>query len=221
MLANISPDLVEYTHKLVTAGLDSDNIENVGDDVDTILRLAGVENLTHLLKIKDALERMKLQKEKERMRPLIPNNVYIINDSSSRTFASLVEIYLQLRGHHVTRNSFSLLEADHENIMEADTVIVVLQKESCEEIDYLVLDEIELVQKFDKNMVMVVEETANITHLGDDIENMEDVKVIRWIHDYQEAAVDKIENQIHHAPYCKSFKHFRSVSMDSGIDSCF
>ena len=221
MLANISPDLVEYTHKLVSAGLDSENIENVGGDVETNLRLAGVENLTHLLKIKDALERIKHQKERVRMRSILPNNVYIITDSKSKTFASLVEIYLQLRGHHVIRNSFSLLEADHESIMEADTVVAVLQKESCEEVEDLVLDEIEHVQKCDKNLVMVVEEVANIAHFWDNIKNMEEIKVIRWIHDYQEAAVDKIENQIQQVPCCKSFNHLRSISMDSGIDSCF
>ena len=54
-LQAVSADLVEYTHKLVRAGLRIEAGEDI-EDMDTALRSAGVENIGHLIKIREMME---------------------------------------------------------------------------------------------------------------------------------------------------------------------
>ena len=90
-LRNISSELVEYTHRLVTFGLTKQYMDSLAiEDVDNALKQAGVDNLAHRYKIKQAL-RTKPEKVEE-------YDVYLSYVETSKTLASLVEIYLKMRG---------------------------------------------------------------------------------------------------------------------------
>ena len=70
-------------------------------------------------------------------------------------------------------------------------------------------------------MILVVEEHLNLNQKDVSV-NLEEVKVVRWIHDYQEAAIDRLEKIIttETVKYLENSMKTRSISVDSGIDIC-
>ena len=98
-LEAVSSDLVEYTHRLVRAGLRIEAREDI-EDMDTALRSAGVENIGHLIKIREMMEQEISSRSSSQSSSSLTGlaSVHIMSsgDSHSRTFASLVQIYLQL-----------------------------------------------------------------------------------------------------------------------------
>ena len=63
VLSDVSEDLVEYSHNMISSGLNVDTIDMV-EDIEYRLREAGVDNITHFYKIKETLEREQIQKLK-------------------------------------------------------------------------------------------------------------------------------------------------------------
>jgi len=200
LLASTSSDLVEHTHRLVTSGLSLENIDLV-DNIHLRLAEAGIENNLHLQKIQAVLER-------EKNKP--KGKVHITYDSRSRTFGSLVDIYLKLRGFQTTGSGES------GSVLHSDCLVVVLI-----DTDGLQTSEEEIKDALENGLtvVLVVEEHLN---LNDVSWNLEEVKIVRWIHDYQEAVIDRIEKIIT-TDTVKSLENSmktRSISVDSGIDDC-
>ena len=229
-LQEVSADLVEYTHRLVSAGL---TIETVGEveDIDTALRTAGVENIGHLIKIREMMEQEMSSRSSSVSESSLArlSSVHIISgeDSHSRTFASLVQIYLQLRGLDVTKTEAGFLSSlDTENILDAEAVIVVLQGEY--KYDEVMEEEISIAQELDKNIILVVDEHFDLGRVENLLDDSDNVKTIRWIHDYQDAAVTRIVQFIQERESWsveQSSGKMRcsqklSVSVDSGIDVC-
>ena len=231
-LQEVSADLVEYTHRLVSAGL---TIETVGEveNIDTALRTAGVENIGHLIKIREMMEQEMSSRSSSVSESSLArlSSVHIISggDSHSRTFASLVQIYLQLRGLDVTKTEAGFLSSlDTENILDAEAVIVVLQGDY--KYDEVMEEEISIAQELDKNIILVVDEHFDLGRVLNLFDDSDSVKTIRWIHDYQDAAVTRIvqfiqteERESWSAE--QSWDKMRcsqklSVSVDSGIDVC-
>ena len=205
LLSSTSPDLVEHTHRLVTSGLSLENIDLV-DNISLRLTEAGIENNLHLLKIQALLER-----EKKKLK----GKVHITYDSRSQTFGSLVDIYLKLRGFQTT-GSGGQSRTERTSVLHSDFLVVVLI-----DTDGLQATEEEIKDALESGLsvVLVVEERLN---LNDVSWNLEEVKVVRWIHDYQEAAIDRIEKIIT-TDGVKSLENSmktRSISVDSGINDC-
>ena len=223
ILTEISEDLVEYSHNMITAGLIVDTIDIV-DDIEYRLKEAGVDNITHFYKIKEMLERQQIQKLKQN--PINMNNsIYITSDIHSRTFASLVQLYLQLRGVNSITNDFTRFRINMENIIDSDNFVAVLQSSSDDKIDEVLMEEIKLAQELKKNIILVVDEKFE-QDIIDTIDHVEDITMIRWIHDYQKAAMDRIEKFIRTSAVLDKnqnigcYSKLQSVSIDSGIDVC-
>jgi len=231
-LQEVSADLVEYTHRLVSAGLTIETVEEV-EDIDTALRAAGVENIGHLIKIRDMMEQEMSSRSSSVSESSLTrlSSVHIISgeDSHSRTFASLVQIYLQLRDLDVTKTEAGFLSSlDTENILDAEAVIVVLQGEY--RYDEAMEEEISIAQKLDKNIILVVDENFDLGRVENLLDDSDSVKTIRWIHDYQDAAVTRIvqfiqteERESWSAEQSSGKMRCSqklSVSVDSGIDVC-
>ena len=231
-LQEVSADLVEYTHRLVSAGL---TIETLGEveDIDTALRTAGVENIGHLIKIREMMEQEMSSRSPSVSESALArlSSVHIISggDSHSRTFASLVQIYLQLRDLDVTKTEAGFLSSlDTENILDAEAVIVVLQGEY--RYDEVMEEEISIAQELDKNIILVVDEHFDLGRVENLFDDSDSVKTIRWIHDYQDAAVTRIvqfiqteERESWSAEQSSGKMRCSqklSVSVDSGIDVC-
>ena len=203
-LEDTSSDLLIYTHRLVTAGLITQNIEQIENVADR-LREVGIENRLHLLKIKEAFE-----KEKNKLRSKIP--LHITYHRKSQTLASLVDIYLKLRGFRTTKSQDS---SSKESLLVCECLVVVLDSH----IDQSVEDNIQLAINNGLKVLLVVDERLNLNegHL-----NLSGVEVVRWVHDYQEAAILKIERYVTHRGQRNhdNLMKTRSISVDSGIDIC-
>ena len=126
MLADISSDMVEFSHRLVTAGLAVETIGSV-TNIEERLDSANIDTLANYHKIKAALER---EQSKRRALTDLSEDVLVLSNHNSKTFASLVNIYLRLRGVNTTINT---------KLHHANTVVVVLEDSS--ELDS-VLDDI-------------------------------------------------------------------------------
>ena len=214
-LADTGVELVEFTHKLVRAGLQLETVtrEDLGD-LDTRLRLAGVESLAGRYRVREMLEA-------EARAAGAGGGVVVIGpgDSSSRTFTSLVTIHLQLRGLPVS------LDMATANLCATESVVLVLQHGAklAEEEDLLEL--VHSAQQQDKRIILVTDEMFDLGAVEGVLDTADlEVEHVRWIHDYQEAAVDKIEKLIRTGPTEKTntitcSKDFCG-SMDSGMDDC-
>lgn len=203
-----SSDLVEHTHTLVSSGLDMENIDLV-DNISLRLREAGIENNLHLVKIQALLER-----EKNKMK----GRVQITCDSRSQTFGSLVDLYLKLRGFQTTglRDEASG-ETESERTRHSECLLVVLTNTEALQTSE---EEIQDALQNGLTVVLVVEELLDLSEVS---WNLEEVTVVRWIHDYQEAVIDRIEKILTAETSVKSLENklkIRSVSVDSGIDVC-
>lgn len=200
LLASTSSDLVEHTHRLLTSGLSLENIDLV-DNISLRLAEAGIENNLQLQKIQAVLER-----EKNKLK----GKVHIAYDSRSQTFGSLVDIYLKLRGFQTTGSG------GQASVLHSDCLVVVLI-----DTDGLQTSEDEIKDALENGLtvVLVVEERLN---LNDVSWNQEEVKVVRWIHDYQEAVIDRLEKIITSdtVKCLENSMKTRSISVDSGIDDC-
>jgi len=196
VLASTSPDLVEHTHRLLSSGLCLENIDQI-DNISLRLAEVGIENSLHLGKIQAIFER---EKNKQK------GKVHIAHDSRSQIFGSLVDIYLKLRGFQTSGSR------ECGSIHDADILVVVLTNtDSLQTVE----EEIQEALHNGLPVVLVVEERLDL----DDVSwNLEEVKVVRWIHDYQDAVIDRIEKIIT-SDTVKSMKT-RSISVDSGIDEC-
>ena len=231
-LQEASPDLVQYTHRLVRHGLHMESMGEV-EDLDKALRSAGVENIGHLIKIREMLEQGRSSRSssvtcsESSLASLASVHITSGGDSHSRTFASLVQIYLQLRGLDVTKTEASFRSSlDTEHILDAEAVIVVLQGDYHH--DEVLEEELSTAQQLGKNIILVVDENFELRRVGDLLEQEDRVKTVRWIHDYQDAAVDRIV-QVISAGERQSWGHCSekmrlcsklSASIDSGIDVC-
>ena len=152
----------------------------------------------------------------EREKNKLKGKVHITYDSRSQTFGSLVDIYLKLRGFQTT-GSGGQSRTERTSVLHSDFLVVVLI-----DTDGLQATEEEIKDALESGLsvVLVVEERLNLNDLSWDLE---EVKVVRWIHDYQEAVIDKIEKIIT-TDGVKSLENkmkTRSISVDSGIDDCY
>ena len=197
-----SSDLVEHTHRLVSSGLSLENIE-LSDNISQRLEEAGIENNLHLVKI---------QALYERERNKLKGNVHITSDSKSQTLGSLVDIYLKLRGFQTTGGRES------ESLLHSDCLLVVLSNTDSLQASE---DQIQAALHHGLTVILVVEEHLNLNQKDVSV-NLEEVKVVRWIHDYQEAAIDRLEKIIttDTVKYLENSMKTRSISVDSGIDIC-
>ena len=230
-LRNISSELVEYTHRLVTRGLTHQYMDTLAiEDVEDALKHAGVENIAHRYKIKQAL---KTQPEK-----VEEYDVYLSYVETSKTFASLVEIYLRMRGLVVfkdLRDSTRISQESLANIDRSNSFVVVLPAnagEMLDKVDDAAKEEFIHAVEAGVTIIPVVEEDFKGTEDGSVGEllrqMMEGRRVVRWIHEYQEASMDKLEDIIRREGGRRGwgrggsdlqFSKMRSVSVDSGIES--
>ena len=214
-LADTGVELVEFTHKLVRAGLQLETVtrEDLGD-LDTRLRLAGVESLASRFRVREMLEA-------EARAAGAGGGVVVIGpgDSSSRTFTSLVTIHLQLRGLPVS------LDMATANLSATESVVLVLQHGAKLAKEEDLLELVHTAQQLDKRIILVTDEMFDLSTVEVVLDTADlDVEHVRWIHDYQEAAVDKIEKLIRTGATEKTniitcSKDFCG-SMDSGTDDC-
>ena len=195
-LKNINDDLAAYTYKLVSRGITDDYLDTLTmEEVDIVLKQVGIDNLAHRLLIK-----RRLGEGKEKY-------VQMISADDGRTLRSLVELKLKIRGVAITGENYSqnlvmVITKQNENILEEDNV----------------LEEILLAQENGVRVIALAEESAE---LSDEIIDLVEGRVVRWVHDYQEAAVDRLDSLLRleswREPTLKLCRR-RTESIDSGIE---
>ena len=220
-LRNISSELVEYTHRLVTFGLTKQYMDSLAiEDVDNALKQAGVDNLAHRYKIKQAL-RTKPEKVEE-------YDVYLSYVETSKTLASLVEIYLKMRGLVVFKDLRETTKISQQSLTKIDrstSFVVILP--TLDTVDDVAKEEFIHAVNAGMNIIPVVEEDFQLLEGGSsgDLarQMVEGRMVVRWIHEYQEASIDKLVDMVrrHSGGWMRhiQFSKMRSVSVDSGIES--
>jgi len=217
-LTNISSDLVEYTHKLVTHGLTQQVLTNLGtEDVDDVLKDAGIDNLGDRYKIKQAV---KTKAEEP--------NVYLIYLEESKTLASLVEINMKLRGFSVSKRDSTRINTDYlRNIDKSSNVVLVLPADAGT-VDDIAREELKYAMESCVNIVPLVEENFKMTEIESLLSHLvSGRRIVRWVHEYQNASMDRLESILRKEAeerrwqqgrsslqFCK----IRSLSIDSGID---
>ena len=220
-LRNISSELVEYTHRLVTFGLTKQYMDSLAiEDVDNALKQAGVDNLAHRYKIKQALG-TKTEKVEE-------YDVYLSYVETSKTLASLVEIYLKMRGLVVFKDLRETNKISQQSLTKIDrstSFVVVLP--TLDTVDDVAKEEFIHAVNAGVNIIPVVEEDFQLLEGGSsgDLarEMVEGRMVVRWIHEYQEASIDTLVDMVrrHSGGWMRhaQFSKMRSVIVDSGIES--
>lgn len=115
-----------------------------------------------------------------------------------------MEIYLRLRGFTATDIS-----------RQSEVLIAVLDNH----IDHQVEEHIKLALQNGQRVLLVVNERLKLNEV--DL-NLEGLEVVRWVHDYQKAGIDKIEKFItyNQDDDYNACLRTRSLSVDSGIDVC-
>ena len=217
-LTNINSDLVEYTHKLVTRGLTQQVLSNLGmEDVDDALKDAGIDNLGDRYKIKQAVRTNAEEPD-----------VYVIYLEESKTLASLVEINLKLRGLSVCKRDSTRSSEDFlRNIEKSSNVVVVLPADDGT-VDDFVREEIKYAMESGVNIIPLVEENFKVEETESLISHLVNGKrMVRWVHEYQNASMDRLESIVRReveemrgkqGRSCLQFSKMRSLSIDSGIE---
>lgn len=208
VLSNIGPDFTKYTYPLIQAGVDRTVFSTVNDDI--LLNECNIDNSIHRRRILGAIENVK------EMCPEVPNK----DDDSNKTLdvfvsyrrsngsqlASLLKVHLQLRGFSVFLDVERLEAGKFDNnllnsIRQAKYFLLVLTPNA---LDRCIKDD-ELKDWVHREIVQALQTKCNIIPIMDSFDWPEDGNLpedmrpiltfngIRWIHDYQDACVDKLE----------------------------
>jgi hypothetical protein len=206
MLMSINPELSIYTYRLLELGFDTNTLSMVTDDM--LKDLVCIQNPVHRSKILHISQEFSHieDMEMEILRKHI--EVFIsYRRSSGSQLASLIKVLLQLRGRKVFIDVDRLYAGKFDssllkNIQAANHFILVLspgamdrclEDEECED---WVHKEIRCALEHNRNIIPIFDpgfEWPEESRIPPDIRAITRFNGVRWVHEYQEACVDKLE----------------------------
>jgi len=210
-LSNVGPDFREYTYNLVNKDMSVDYMKKLGAlDLQDMMKEIGIENIVHQHKIVEALSCIdeEFQSNDSTDSSETSYDVYLTYPrSNGAELASLIKMQLELRGISVFLDSHQSNHLSKHNlrlIQETKHFVLILPPgglDSC-------LVENTGSEKLYKEIVAALASDANIVPVTDNFqwpdqeEVHEDVRAVsyfnsvRWVHDYQEACIGKLERFI-------------------------
>ncbi|XP_076296862.1 sterile alpha and armadillo motif isoform X5 [Lasioglossum baleicum] len=206
-LQSIGQEFSIYTYSMLNAGVDKDSIRNLSED--QLQTECGIANSIHRQRILDAIKNMQHNQlgSSEDESPDKSLDVFVsYRRSNGSQLASLLKVHLQLRGFSVFIDVERLEAGKFDNnllqsIRQAKHFLLVLTPKALER---CILDT-ECKDWVHREIVAALQSQCNIIPIIDNFqwpepeELPEDMRAVchfngvRWIHDYQDACVDKLE----------------------------
>lgn len=206
-LQSIGQEFSIYTYSMLNAGVDKDSIRNLSED--QLLTECGIANSIHRLRILDAIKNMQHNQlgSSEDESPDKSLDVFVsYRRSNGSQLASLLKVHLQLRGFSVFIDVERLEAGKFDNnllqsIRQAKHFLLVLTPKALERC----IQDSECKDWVHREIVAALQSQCNIIPIIDNFqwpepeELPEDMRAVchfngvRWIHDYQDACVDKLE----------------------------
>ncbi|KAK3914268.1 NAD(+) hydrolase sarm1 [Frankliniella fusca] len=202
----MGPEFSTYTYAMLNAGVDKDSIRCLSDD--QLINECGIANSIHRLRILESIRMMENCPDNSFQDNLDkPLDVFVsYRRSNGSQLASLLKVHLQLRGFRVFIDVERLEAGKFDNnllqsIRQARHFLLVLTPKALDRCR----DDPECKDWVHKEIVAALQSQCNIIPIIDnfswpDPETLpEDMRAVchfngvRWIHDYQDACVDKLE----------------------------
>ncbi|XP_053690343.1 NAD(+) hydrolase sarm1 isoform X3 [Sabethes cyaneus] len=205
-LYKIAPEYTIYTYSMLNAGVDLESIKNLDDD--QLVAECGIRNSIHRVRILNAIKSNEtissLTSEKNTEKNL---DVFVsYRRSNGSQLASLLKVHLELRGFSVFIDVERLEAGKFDNnllqsIRHAKHFLLVLTQDALERC----VDDVEGKDWVHREIVAALNSDCNIIPIIDNFQWPEPERLpedmrgvchfngVRWIHDYQDACVDKLE----------------------------
>ncbi|XP_025090144.1 sterile alpha and TIR motif-containing protein 1-like isoform X2 [Pomacea canaliculata] len=240
-LVEVGPEFSQYTYQMIYSGVDKQTLRSLSHE--HLSKDCAITNGIHRMKILSKIEELRSAASSPTAQrsdttdgdvssKKKPIDVFIsYRRSNGSQLASLLKVHLQLRGFTVFIDIERLRagkfdESLLESVRHASNFIIVLTPNA---LDRCVGDD-EKKDWVHKEIVAAIEAGVNIIPLFDnfhwppaeqlpqDMRNLSFFNGVRWIHDYQDACVDKLERFIRGeaAPSGRAATH--STSSLSGLD---
>ncbi|XP_014300815.1 NAD(+) hydrolase sarm1 isoform X2 [Microplitis demolitor] len=206
-LLQIGQEFSIYTYSLLNAGIDKDYIQNISED--QLSTECGITNSIHRVRIMDAIKNMQLKTlpSNELEAPDKNLDVFVsYRRSNGSQLASLLKVHLQLRGFSVFLDVERLEAGKFDNnllqsIRQAKHFLLVLTTDALsrcindDEGKDWVHREIVAALTSQCNIIPIIDnfQWPQVEELPEDMRAVCHFNGVRWIHDYQDACVDKLE----------------------------
>lgn len=205
-LQGIGPEFSIYTYSMLNAGVDRDSLRCLSED--QLVNECGITNSIHRLRILDAIRAIESNLASSCEEHLDKSlDVFVsYRRSNGSQLASLLKVHLQLRGFTVFIDVERLEAGKFDNnllqsIRQARHFLLVLTPKALERC----IADVECKDWVHREIVAALQSQCNIIPIIDNFqwpepeELPEDMRAVchfngvRWIHDYQDACVDKLE----------------------------
>ncbi|KFD51205.1 hypothetical protein M514_07969 [Trichuris suis] len=208
-LVSVSPQFSVYTYQLLELGVDRSILSSMSNEI--LKSECGISNPVHRLKLLQSIEDCKHVEDLDIA--ILSKHIDIFisyRRSTGNQLASLIKVLLQLRGHKVFIDVDRLYAGNFDssllkNIQAAKHFVLVLTPRSLdrclgdEECQDWVHREVKCALEHNKNLIPVFDpmfEWPDENQIPADIRAITRVNGVRWVHEYQEACVDKLEKFI-------------------------
>lgn len=223
-LLSIGPEYSIYTYSMVNAGVDKESLRSLNDD--QLIAECSITNSIHRSRILNALSLMGNTSEQlsdDSMDKTL--DVFVsYRRSNGSQLASLLKVHLQLRGFSVFIDVERLEAGKFDNnllqsIKQAKHFLLVLTPRALERC----IEDHECKDWVHREIVAALNSSCNIIpiidnfcwpepeKLPEDMRNVCYFNGVRWIHDYQDACVDKLER------FMRGELNIRNVDTRTGL----
>ncbi|KRG06117.1 uncharacterized protein Dmoj_GI13152, isoform F [Drosophila mojavensis] len=204
-LAEIGPDYCTYTYAMLNAGIDKNTLPHINEDM--LMTECNIKNSIHRLHILSAvknLENSLPSSSEENMAKTL--DVFVsYRRSTGSQLASLLKVHLQLRGFSVFIDVERLEAGKFDNgllnsIRQAKNFVLVLTPDAL----HRCINDVDCKDWVHREIVAALESNCNIIPIMDqqftfpdnlpsDMCSVAHFNGVSWIHDYQDACIDKLE----------------------------
>ncbi|EEB10024.1 Sterile alpha and TIR motif-containing protein, putative [Pediculus humanus corporis] len=205
-LQTIGPEFPIYTYSMLNAGVDRDSLRNLKEE--QLTQECGIANSIHRLRILDTIKVLEdniVNSSEENLDKSL--DVFVsYRRSNGSQLASLLKVHLELRGFTVFIDVERLEAGKFDNnllqsIRQAKFFLLVLTPKALERC----IADVDCKDWVHREIVAALQSQCNIIPIIDNFqwpdpeELPEDMRAVchfngvRWIHDYQDACVDKLE----------------------------
>ncbi|XP_067643876.1 NAD(+) hydrolase sarm1 isoform X5 [Eurosta solidaginis] len=206
-LAEIGPEYCTYTYAMLNAGIDRNSLPQLNEDM--LVAECAIKNSIHRMRILNAvknLENSLPSSSEENMAKTL--DVFVsYRRSNGSQLASLLKVHLQLRGFSVFIDVERLEAGKFDNgllnsIRQAKNFVLVLTPNAlqrCVDDDDgkdWVHREIVAALKSNCNIIPIIDQQfmwPEPDRLPEDMRSVCHFNGVTWIHDYQDACIDKLE----------------------------
>ncbi|XP_073836198.1 sterile alpha and armadillo motif isoform X4 [Musca autumnalis] len=206
-LAEIGPEYCTYTYSMLNAGIDKNSLPHLNEDM--LIQECNITNSIHRLRILNAVKSLEnsLSSASEDSMAKTLDVFVSYRRSNGSQLASLLKVHLQLRGFSVFIDVERLEAGKFDNgllnsIRQAKNFVLVLTPNALERC----VDDNDCKDWVHREIVAALNSNCNIIpiidnqfswpeseRLPEDMRSVCHFNGVTWIHDYQDACIDKLE----------------------------